>query len=175
MRPNNLLDESPIIVEVHRPDNATDINGELWFSSQNRLLKFNPSDENSEPQIVREFDEEISCMAGSSDGSFAIGFDNGTIVVGGTGQSNRDSSVGDEAFKCPTALTFINRQKLVVCQGSSTVKPSEMTRDLMQIGRTGSVWLLDISNRHRKLLAGDLGYPYGVVSLPGSDDILISE
>ena len=68
MRLNNLLDESPIIVEVHRPDNATDINGELWFSSQNRLLKFNPSDEHSEPQIVREFDEEISCMAGSSDG-----------------------------------------------------------------------------------------------------------
>ena len=114
-------------------------------------------------------------MAGSANGSFAIGFDNGTIIVGGTGQSDRDSSVGDEAFKCPTALTFINRQKLVVCQGSSTVKPSEMTRDLMQIGRTGSVWLLDLSNRHRKLLAGDLGYPYGVVSLPGSDDILISE
>ncbi len=177
LRPNHRLEESPtVLTQVEQPDNAIGIDRELWFSSQNRLLKCNPAEGPSRPRLIQEFDAEITCMTSAPDGALAIGFENGRLFVGEVTPTDIHWSEKEETFSCLTALDFTPDHRLLVCQGSLDVmKPSEMTRDLMQLGRSGSVWLLDLVTRKRTLLADGLGYPYGVVSLPGSNEILVSE
>lgn len=175
LRPNNLLDEAPLAATCHQPDNAANVAGELWFSSRNRLLKMNLSETDTEPQILREFDEDITCIAGGTDGLVAIGFDNGRIVVERNGDSIEIPSVGRRNLKCPTALIFADGNRLIVCQGSTRVKPSEMTRDLMNLGVTGSVWSLDLNEHHHECLMDQLAFPYGVCFSSNNEEILVSE
>ena len=173
--PNNLLEEAPVAVEVHQPDNAINCNGELLFSSGNRVLRFDVRGDQGESETVREFDHEITCMAAGSAGQYAVGLNSGQIFVEGAAENIEISSVGDQELKCPTAMQFVDEHQLVVCQGSTQVSPSDMRVDLMNIGRSGSVWKLNLRDGSQECLASDLGYPYGVAALPGTQEILISE
>lgn len=175
LRPNNLLDEAPVVAEVHQPDNAIHLGGELWFSSTNRLLKISLSSDSSKPETVDEFDHDISCLAAGPDKSLAVGLDSGQVFIERSGNRVEFSALGERQLRCPTALEFIDQNQLVVCQGSEQVRPSEMTKDLMQIGRSGSVWLLDLAGNSQQCIASKLGFPFGVAVLHKTREILVSE
>ncbi len=176
LRPNNRLDEAATIAErIDQPDNAIEVRGQLWFSSGNRLLKLNPLEASEKPQLVEEFENTITCMASKPDGIVAIGYDNGTIAIGAIERERFEPSIHTERMHCPTALAFDDRNALIICRGSKEVKATEMARDLLQIGRTGSVVKIDLSTKESHFVIGELGYPYGLATLPDSDDILVAE
>ena len=175
LRPNNLLDEARVALEAHQPDNAININNEIWFSSGSRLLKINSFSDDSKSELVCEFDHDISCLAAGPNGSHAVGLDSGQIFVKRSAKTFEFPSISDQELKCPTALEFINENQLIACQGSAHVKPSDMTLDLMQIGRSGSVWKLDLVSKRQICMASRLGFPYGVTLLHKSREILVSE
>ncbi|MYD78748.1 MAG: hypothetical protein F4239_07660 [Gammaproteobacteria bacterium] len=176
MRPNSLLDEQPEVSQpIEQPDNVIGVNGQLWLSSKNRLLRLDPTKLKSAPQIVQHFDTEITCMAGRFDGIVAMGFDDGTVSIGNIETDGFHASVLEGHMNCPTAMAFDHEQSLFVCEGSSSVKPTEMIRDLMQTGCSGSVWQFDLRHKHHNIVAKGLSYPYGVAAIPGSDEILVSE
>ncbi|MCY4314057.1 MAG: hypothetical protein OXD44_10295 [Gammaproteobacteria bacterium] len=176
MRPNNLLDESEVILGgIKCPDNAIVINDELWFSSKNQLFKLNV-DARSDPQLIEGFEADISCMAASPDKGIAIGLEDARLLTGRTEGQALVDLVDHEALGCPSAMTFSSDGRLLVCQGSKNIEnPADMTRDLMQHGRSGSVWTHDFATGERSCIARNLGYPYGIVALSHSDEILVSE
>ncbi len=175
LRPNNLLDEAAIVTEVHQPDNAINVNGELWFSSGSHLLKLNLFSKNAKPELLSQFDEEISSIAAGPADCLAIGLDNGKIFVQRSGNHIEFPYIGDQELKCPTALGFIDENRLLVCQGSEHVKPSKMNLDLMRAGSSGSVWILDLTNGSQNCISSGLGFPYGIVVLHKARKILVSE
>ncbi|MYB34448.1 MAG: hypothetical protein F4X92_04895 [Gammaproteobacteria bacterium] len=176
MRPNNFLDESEVILDgIRCPDNAIVVNQELWFSSMNQLFRLNV-DVQTAPQLIMEFEADIACMAAGPDTGIAIGFEDGKLLTGKTEDQALVNRVDREGIGCPSAMTFTGDGRLLVCQGSKDIdNPSELTRDLMQHGRSGSVWMCDFEMGEQLCIARDLGYPYGIVALSNSDDILVSE
>ncbi len=176
LRPNNLLDESEVILDgIQCPDNAIAINGELWFSSMNQLFKLNV-DVPTEPQLIIEFGADIACMASGPDKSIAIGFEDGKLLTGKTEDRTLVNLVDLKGLGCPSAMTFTSDGRLLACQGSKNIEnPAELTRDLMQHGRSGSVWVYDFETGERSCIARNLGYPYGITALSNGDEILVSE
>ncbi len=176
MRPNSALDESTSVsMPIEAPDNAIAFHGQLWVSSKNQLLRLGPADLDAPPHEMQEFDQEITCMAARADGVAAIGFNDGAVRVGSFQPDGFHASVWEEQMNCPTAMAFDSKQNLYVCEGSADVKPAEMVRDLMQIGRSGSVWQFDLEQKQRSAVANGLAYPYGITTVPGSVEILVSE
>lgn len=175
MRPNTRLDEAPVLASLHEPDNVAEVGGEVWFSSGTSLQRIDLAAGHGKPEVVREFDTQIACLAGTPDGSHAVGLDDGTIIVRGLGEPVEIPSVGPDHLKCPVALCFAGPRKLVVCQGSNQVPPSQNVRDLMRAGSSGSVWMLDLDRGAEACLAEGLAWPYGAVVLPEPDGILVSE
>jgi len=176
MQPNMRLDEAPVLASLHEPDNVADVGGDLWCSSGASLQRIDLASDHGKPEVIREFDAQIACLAGAPDGGHAVGLDDGTIIVRGPGESVVElPSVGPDRLKCPVALCFAGPRKLVVCQGSDRVPPSQNVRDLMLAGNSGSVWMLDLDRGTEVCLAGGLAWPYGAVVLPEPDGILVSE
>ncbi len=176
MRPNNILDESNVIRNnIDRPDNLIAIGQELWFSSKNRLLKLNISTD-FDIELVSEFESNIACIASNSNHNLAIGLEDGKLFTGQINNQTLEELTEQENVQCPTAMTFTHEGSLLICQGSKNIQiSSEMTRDLMQHGRSGSVWMHDFKTEKRSCILKDLCYPYGIVALSNSDEILISE
>ncbi len=176
MRPNAALDAAPVLLHMPEPDNAANVAGDFWFSSGSSIYRVDLSGGVMEPEEVRTFACEVACLAGSADGAYAVGLDDGTIVLAGPDGARDMPGLGPDALTCPTAMCFLEPRTLVVCQGSRLVPPSQGTRDLMNAGASGSVWLLDLDSNTAECLAAGLRYPYGVSAQAGAGaGLLVSE
>ncbi len=176
MRPNNALDECDVIhSEIDQPDNLIAVSQELWFSSLNRLFKLNP-ETGFDVQLITEFESSIACIALGTDQGIAIALEDGRLLTGEIKNQDLVNLVEQQSLKCPTAMTFTQDGRLLICQGSKNIdRPSDMTRDLLQHGRSGSIWTYDFETGKRSCIFQDLCYPFGIVALSNSDEILVSE
>ena len=121
------------------------------------------------PAELARFDAAIAALAAASDGSLAVALDDGRILLrGGAHDGKIIAAVGADALACPTAVAFADPDTLLVCQGSTRVRPSEWVVDLMSRSRAGSVWRIDLASGAETMLAGDLAFPSGIALLPGA-------
>lgn len=155
LKPNQLLEEAPRILEARALDNlVTTPEGTLYSSGPS--LRRIPDGE------VARFDSDISCLAANDD-ALAIGFEGGGVEIrGGPHDGRRIAELGGPPLNCPTAAMFLDANTLVVTNGSSEHRPSQWRRDLMQLGKSGRVGRVDLARGSSQLLASGLAWPCGV-------------
>ncbi len=163
-RPNSALDNAEPLTSMPAIDNVVVHKGRLLATSGKALIAFSGS---QAPDVIEEFETEISAVAVSEDATLAIALANGRLVIDGM-----DVKLPPELC-CITALAFGGDDVVWLANGASGLSPGEWVRDLMSKGRSGSVWKLELRSKAVTRVAGDLAYPYGL--LVQGTDVVVSE
>lgn len=156
LKPNQKLEEAPRLFQAARLDNLVTCDGGIAHTSGRTLQTIGGA--------AREFAAEITCLAAEGD-MFAVGLDTGGVVISGSVHDGK--AIGVKEVPCPTAVIFSDPGTLVVASGATTGKASDWRRDLMQLGRSGSVWKFDIASGKGERMADGLAWPSGLAAAPG--------
>lgn len=167
LKPNQLLEAAPRLLEAPGLDNLVATGAGVLYSSGGSLRRI-PDGE------IARFDTDIACLA-EHDGALAIGLDGGGVRIrGGPHDGLAIDGLGDGPLNCPTALAFLDADRLVVTNGSADHRASQWRRDLMQLRRSGSVARFDLAGGGAQVLAAGLAWPCGVA--PARDErLFVSE
>ena len=174
LKPNNLLENAPVAIDVPAPDNI--VAGPLgpMFTSGERVLRLDPAG-GGEPVAVLTAAGSVTAMARASSGLLAVASDAGGIVLYDEGGGSRIlNSSGARAPSCVTAMEFADERTLLVCIGSTEHPIDGWQRDLLSSGHSGSVWRFDTGSGGATQLAGGLGFPNGILAEPDGQ-IVVSE
>ncbi|BCM17432.1 hypothetical protein MJ8_11980 [Mesorhizobium sp. J8] len=173
LKPNNLLEQVSGIATLKDADNLV-VAGDLVLASSGRSLVEIASDGSVATRATYEAD--ITFLAASAGGAIAVGLDGqGIAIAGGPHDGLRlPASLRNQRLNCPTAGVFADEDTLVVCNGSGANPVGEWARDLLELGRSGSVLKIDIGARDASVIQGGLGYPSGVC-IAGRDRVAVSE
>jgi hypothetical protein len=160
LRPNRLLEEARLLLEVEAPDDLARDEEGLLFSSVGKVLRLR---QDASPQLLAEFGSDVTAIAASPNGRIAVALAEGGIVI-----LDRDGSravldrIAGAPASCITALAFSSEQEVIAAQGSIKRAHAEWKRDLMERCSDGSVWRLALDSHMQTLLAADLGWPLGI-------------
>lgn len=173
LKPNNYLERIASVSMLKAADNLTTARGQILLTSGNRLVELH---DDGSPSIRGTYDAEITFLSASPQGALALGLDNlGIAIVGGRHDGKRfAANLSDQQLNCPTAAVFLNEDTLVVCNGSSAHSALEWSRDLLSLGRSGSVVRIDLGSGNASLIKGGLGFPSGI-ALGADGKLIISE
>jgi hypothetical protein len=182
LKPNTALDRAAIALNLPDIDNLIATPGGLFCSRGPALLRLAPVLERIDTPILnavseRSFPADITCLASDGAEALAIGLDGqGVTIHGGRHDGLLIDVVKETELRAPTAAFFLDRDTLIVANGSAEHLAAEWKRDLMNHGSSGSIWRvsLDTQNRSAVLLARDLAFPYGLAT--GAESrLLVSE
>lgn len=168
-RPNSDLDEAAVLCGLPAPDDLAVTQGELLCSSGERVVAITQGQETD----VAQFESRVACLATRPQGGFAVGLEDGKLFLWSEGEATEIARPAGLA--CPTALAFIDDDRLAVSDGGQGLRPSDWTRAIMAHNRHGSVWLLTLSGAPARRLAQGLAFPWGLMPVPGGDALLVSE
>jgi hypothetical protein len=175
LRPNQAIEEAPAILASDAPDNLASDGVRLLFSTEGSLCTLQAVGEAWAASPLAVFDRPVTALAAYANGSIAVGLDDGRIVLRGGGRDGKTlNKVGDRRIVCPTALSFIDADTLLVALGSQQNAPTRWKHDLMQKNASGSVWRVDLSNGAATCLGDRLAYPYGMLYTPDGA-VVVSE
>ena len=164
-RPNQAIEEATVLARIASPDNLAVAQGRLWFSSGRQLCA---TRESGGVETLETLPKPVTAIAGQGD-ALAVALEGGTIVLRSQDRQLSLPSPGDV-----TALCFDGNSGLVVCIGSATRGVSQWSRDLLEGGRSGSVWHIDLQSGRTECLAADLGYAAGC-AMDHDGSVLVSE
>jgi len=155
-RPNDDLEHAAVAQRLAHADNLAVIDGRLVATSGASIMPV------AEGQVAwKTLGSDINCLAALPDGSGLAGLADGKLVrVGGTcdGQTVKLP----DHLRCLTAISVVDADVVVVANGSERHAMTDWPRDLLEKGRSGSVWLVTLSDGKARKLAGQLAFPYGV-------------
>jgi hypothetical protein len=156
LKPNQLLEAAGRVLEAPEIDNLAATADGMLYTSGNTLVAI-PGGE------IARFPSVISCLAVDAGDAMAIGFDDGGIAIrGGIHDGRHFDQANGQKLNCPTAALFLDANTLIVANGAAALRPSEWRRDLMTLGRSGTVWRLDLATGNAVALASRLAWPCGV-------------
>lgn len=160
LKPNQLLESAGRVLTAPEIDNlAATPEGIVYTSGQ--TLNSIPGGE------LARFPSAVSALAADAQGALAIGLDDGGIEIrGGRYDGGRFDQVDGKKLNCPTAAFFLDAGTLIVTNGSAELRPSQWRRDLMMLGKSGTVWRLDLARGAAQMLARGLAWPCGVAAAP---------
>lgn len=157
--PNQRLEEAKELFAAPMLDNLVVTGDDIYFSSGSELLVAH----NGAVHRSVSFQHDISCLSISEDGGLAIGFDgHGILLQGGVHDGKTITELGGAPLTCATAMAFSDPNNLIVAIGARARRSSEWKRDLMEHGKSGEVWRINLPTGDTELLAQGLAYPYGV-------------
>jgi len=160
LKPNQLLEAAGRVLTAPDIDNLAATPEGMLYTSGNTLVRI-PGGE------VARFPSVISCLAVDASGAMAIGFEDGGIEIhGGAHNSRRFHQMNEQKLKCPTAALFLDANTLIITNGAAQHRPSQWRRDLMMLGRSGTVWRLDLATGKALALANGIAWPCGVAVAP---------
>jgi len=176
LRPNTLLDEAPVVLDLAGVDNLVATADGVLLTSGRDLLALDGTGDAATARPLRSFEHPVSCLAADGAGGLAVGQDGrGVLIVGGAHDGLVVEQAGTMRLACPTAALFLDRNTLVVANGSTAGPAADWKRDLMAQRRTGSVWRIDLRRPGAAtMLAGGLAFPAGLAAA-GDDAVLVSE
>jgi len=175
LRPNQAIEEAPVLLGVTAPDNLVHHGMRLLFSTGGvvQVLKTDGISASTEPFAA--FDQSVTALAVHPGGGVAIGLEDGRVLVrGGRHDGKRLTQLGSRTIVCPTALMFADEDTLLIALGSQQNAPEAWKHDLMQRNASGSVWRVDLASGQEICLADRLAYPYGLL-LDGDGSAVVSE
>ncbi|TPM93656.1 hypothetical protein [Mesorhizobium sp. B2-1-3A] len=170
LSPNQVIEGSPLALEAKSPDNLISDGSSILFSSGNEVRSLRGSSSES----VATFDSPVTALAARPGGGFAVGLDDGRVLLKGGRHDGRTlSKVGGHDIRCPTALSFVDEGTLVLAVGSASNQPSRWKRDFMQKNASGSVWRVPVDGE-AECLADGLAFPYGLLA-QADGSVIVSE
>ncbi|MAY61085.1 MAG: strictosidine synthase [Rhizobiales bacterium] len=172
LKPNDMLETAAAVLEEPGIDNLVMGANGLLASAGDRLLRLRAAGADA-PQTPASFNAEIMSLAAHPDAAVAIGLDGGGIrllAADGTEQS----LVGGDKINCPTAMIFADANTLLVCNGSRTTGARDWPRDLLELGRSGSVLRVEVASGRVETIRRDLAYPAGLCLTPDGS-LIVSE
>jgi len=174
LKPNSLLDDAVSVTEVAEPDNLVLQNAVPVFSSGTQIHRLDPR--TGRMEMMHQAEGTITALAVSPAQALAIAVDGGQVnILGGPHHGRTFAKLGGQPLTCVTALAFVDDGTLLLCQGSSEHPLSAWQRDLLTHGRSGSVWRLTLATGEAVKLAGNLGFPYGLLVQPGQQGVVVCE
>lgn len=171
LRPNNALESARIVLQIPQPDNLVAADGGILFTSGTGVFALDAN--TGMARLLRTFDAPVSSLAACGDLIAAGLYDGSVQLFREHHEATRLLTVNGTRLVCPVALAFRDPATLIVCQGSNTNPPDCWRNDLLEGGRSGTVWQVSLPNGHARLLASGLGFPCGV-AVQG-DDLLVAE
>ncbi len=171
LKPNQLLETADVALTISEPDNLACDGKRILFSSARSLFAVDPSDMRKAVTPVASFQSEVTALACNNAGDYAVGLDDGQIIV--SGRSGPARVVGIPGRLAATAMAFDDQGDLFVCSGSAKHNPTQWKRDLMERNETGSVWKLGMRTGEATRLASGLAYPYGIAM--SADEVIVAE
>ena len=156
LKPNQLLEAAGRVLTAPDIDNLAATADGMLYTSGPTVVGI-PGGE------VARFPSVISCLAVDGSGAMAIGFEDGGIEIrGGAHDGRRFEQTNGQKFNCPTAALFLDADTLVVTNGSAQHRASQWRRDLMTLGRSGTVWRLELATDKALALASGVAWPCGI-------------
>lgn len=156
LKPNQKLEQATRLIEVEGIDNLVSLADGIAYTSGATLHRIGGA--------TREFDAAVTCLASNGGETLAVGLeDGGVLLAGGPHDGKR---IGRNEVPCPTAGLFLDASTLILANGSAERGPREWRRDLMSLGRSGSVWRFDLASGNASRLANGLAWPSGVAVAP---------
>jgi hypothetical protein len=163
-RPNNLIDEAPLLAALPAPDNLVAAGGRLLASSGNAVFAIADV---GQQQPVQSFEAPVSALAVSPAGELAVALESGKLFLDG-----KELAL-PRALACITALAFNSGGALFIANGSDAHGPSQWAADLMRKGSTGSLWGREPEGGAFRDIATGLAFPNGL--LARDNTIFVSE
>ncbi len=167
LRPNRRLDQAVERIAVERVSGMIARADGLLVSCANEVRRL---DAGGAWTLVHTAEAEIACLAEAGEW-IAIGLENGAVEIVG-GRFNGARFPPTPEAHCPVAIAAYE-DSLYVCHGSTSNRPAEWQRDLMERNASGSVWLLDPASGNRRRLADRLAFPAGIIA--DRETLLVSE
>ncbi|SIT58643.1 conserved hypothetical protein [Mesorhizobium prunaredense] len=166
LKPNNYLEQVAAVSSAEGADNLIRANGHTLLSSGNRVIELHGDGRTS---VRNSYEAEITFLCTSPQAAIAVGLDGkGIAIAGGRHDGKRlPAKLSGQNLNCPTAAIFLDEDTLAVCNGSSTYLAPAWSRDLLSLGRSGSVLRLDLIQDKADLVRGGLGFPAGIAAAPG--------
>lgn len=158
LRPNDGLEQASAICMLPDADNLALLGGRIVASSGTSLHAV----DGESPALLKTFDSDIACMASMPDGGCLVGLADGTLAFVGGPRDGRIVTLS-RSLPCPTAIAVANADTVVLANGSENNGPGEWTDDLLGKGRTGSAWLITLSNGNARRIAEGLAFADGVM------------
>lgn len=172
LKPNNYLDHIPAVGTLEEPDNLVSDGVTAYLTSGPTLYRV---DHLGAMTATARETASVTSLALSPTGALAIGLATGGLRILGGRHDGKMFGINDRAqIGAPTAAVFTDDDTLVVCNGSAINPATEWRRDLLGLGRTGSVVKVDLASGAISTIADRLAWPSGV-SLAGSGAVVVSE
>jgi hypothetical protein len=169
LKPNQRLEAAETLFECEAPEDLVVDGDALLVADGVRLLRLaGPS-----PVVIRGFERPISALAALPGGGLAVALGGTEVHIYNHITAKIPTAVFTGEFHAVNALAAAPDGTLIATDGSSAHGVADWARDLMELGHTGRVFLLDPNTRTTRQLAGGLGYAFGAVA--SGNDILVSE
>jgi hypothetical protein len=159
-RPNTTIETASIVATAGEPDNLVVAGGDLFYSDGAQVLRLNRE---GKSESVAVFSDKVTALAGAPEGTVAVATRGATISFVGRQQGSARAPTIEAGQGDITAMSFIADNKLAATVGSLVNPSSNWRQDLMQLRRTGSVWIGDLASGVASKIVDGLGYPSGVI------------
>jgi hypothetical protein len=169
LKPNQTLESATILLECEAPEDLATDGDSLLIADGARLLRL----AGSSPTTVRTFERPISALATLPSGGLAVALSGTEVHVYDTIAAKTPASVFTGELHAVNSLAPASDGTLIATDGSSARGVGDWARDLMELGQTGRVFLLDPRTHTTRRLAGGFGYAFGAVA--SGSDVLVSE
>lgn len=171
--PNQALEEGTAMLRLPGLDNLTVRGPEVLFSLGPELRALDPA-EGSAGRLVRTVSGPITAIAAGPAGTLALAVEGSGLMLIYDGGERIVAKLGDTPASCITALAWLSATALAVAVGAAGRGVTDWRRDLMEGGRTGSVWRVESGTGEVRCLARELAWPGGLALTPG-DRLIVSE
>jgi hypothetical protein len=155
LKPNRALDAARSIASAPALDNLLPTAAGLCYTSGPALLSLSG-------ETVARFEHAITFAAAGPDGTVALGLEGGGIALHGGARNGKRMQPARGPLGCLTSAVFVDANTLLVAQGSVAHPAEQWRHDLMQRGRTGAIWRIDLDTGESTLLRGKLAWPCGL-------------
>ena len=132
-KPNDYLERAASVAAVPGGDNIVGYTNAALLSSGNRVLSLSVKGELS---VHSEHEAPVTCLAVSPAGDLAVGLDGIGIKIADGGRDRMLlRALGPRMINCPTSAVFLDRDTLVLSNGSARFKASEWRHDFVHRGK----------------------------------------
>jgi hypothetical protein len=170
LKPNQILEKAETVAQFDAPEDLASDGKSLYIADGAAIVRF----DGTATAEIRRFDRAISALCCLPDGGMAVALDGREVQVFATPAASRAAATfSDPSFNAIDALAPGPQGTLVATDGSTSRPYRQWVYDLMERGRTGRVFALEIASGRARTIASGLSYAFGVCA--AGDALFVSE